>query len=232
MSITQLIDRTLTQKFGIIERVAPTYDSSYTIIYNANRIIKGGTTFYLATNSPNYDVVHPADELASKTYSVVDSYMVNPANLFDFNDNTYAYSNASVPAAGELTEVNCNFGSVYTGFLYFVYSNALSSYLAFRLYISSDGTTWTKIYDDNGSAYNAGTITVFQLVSSSLQYLSLRLGNRSTTTALSLGNNFELSSLEFYPANIRNALYFPNDTTDIVKVFSSNYSVLYEVVTI
>jgi len=244
MSITQLIDRilgaspsgiwsfanrTLTQKFASIERVAPSVNSSYVTVYRSKRVIKGGTTFVLATNSPNYDVVSSADDLASKNYTVVDTGIVNAANFFDHDDSTYAYSTSSIAATTEQTEVNINLGALYTGFIYLVYNNSISAYLYGRLYISSDGTTFTKVYDDGGAV--SGYYAVLLFISSSFQYISYRIYN-SYTSAITLNVNYKFLSLEFYPANLRNVLTFPNDTVDTVSVFSSNYYQLLEVLSI
>ena len=214
------------QKFGIIERVAPRYDSGYVVLYSLKRRIKKGTIFVLVTDSPNYDIVTPADDKLPATYTVVDTYLTNVSNIFDHDDNTYAYSTETINAGAEVTEINIDLGALYNGFIYVVFiSSATYGYL--RIYISSDNATFTKILDVNPTSK-----TTYLLYVTNTRYISVRYANTGTS-AITLSNTLmQLYSLEFYPANIRNVLSYLNDTTDLIRVFSSRFSQFLEVISI
>jgi hypothetical protein len=215
------------QKFGIIERVAPRYDANDVMIYDVVRVIKAGTTFILITDGSRYNIVSRFDDnifpsiIASET--VVDANFGPIANLRDNNDSTYATSSTTVSPASEQELARWDLGASRTGYIFLkVWSGGVFNT---RIYVSSDGTTWTLVY-------NVGLNGDAMIYVSNFRYLSLRVYNTDTSVGRTISGYWKIYELEFFPPNIRNILSYNTQVTKPIAVFSIGYSQLLEVITI
>jgi hypothetical protein len=219
--------RTLTQKVGIIERVAPRYDSTDAMIYNVTRVVNAGTTFILITDGSRYNVISRYDDnifpsiIASET--IVDANFSPIANVRDNNDSTYATSSTQVAVTTEQELAKWDLGALRDGYIFLnVYC---SGYFNTRIYTSADGTTWTKVYDKalNGMDF---------VYVSGIRYISLRVYNTDTTYARTINLYWKIYELEFFPPNIRKVLSYDTQVTKPIVVFSIGNSQFLEVLNI
>jgi hypothetical protein len=125
-----------------------TYTSFPRLLYNKISI-DYGKTWYFRFRGDGEIYVYRGDKDKAKTATVTDNVTLDsPTNDRDWNDSTLvSYSiNANTP---ETVLRTYDFGSVKTRFLHI-----RSGYYAYgtnRFYISSDGDTWTLIYDGRGT---------------------------------------------------------------------------------
>jgi hypothetical protein len=167
--------RTLTERFAIIERVPPRYDSSLTLVFRGKRVIKGGTRFIGVSNDVIVVGVEDNELIRSATETIL-LPSFDPANMKDSNDDTY--SSATVPGTGGLEYVQRDFVKYDVGsvrnmcILLIVQSTSTAMYCL--LDVSNDDRTYTNIL-----AFNGTTKTTYMLLTSA-RYIKLWGRNYAT----------------------------------------------------
>jgi len=219
--------RTLTVRFTVIERISPSYYSSLSLIYNVKRRIKAGTIFVLVTDGNQYNVVVDDDDLIPKARETIVDTGFSPGNMKDHDDSTASTSTTTSTPNSEIELVRYDLGSLYNGWFYVIFeprSTTAPGYQYDRIYVSSDGTTWTKVLDVSPSSK-----TTYLVYVTNVRYISLKVANTTTTSNYYMPNIY---SFEFYPENLRKVLEITSEVTRTLKVFGKGYVQLLEVISV
>lgn len=176
------------QKYVVIER-ARGYSSSWSNVYDESRYINA--TLYLFGSGRGAITLIPDDDVAaSKTWTVLktpDSGTA-PNCVTDRNDSTYC--SWSAPASAETDLLRVDLGSAMYGTLRLL-AYFYSSSMAWRVYVSNDGSTWSLV----GDLFSTSSGTNERLVYiNGYRYLKISVNNTSTS-AITVSAN----SVEFYP---------------------------------
>jgi len=124
-------------------------------------------------------VFYPDDDLlADITPAYVHSKLTNEPNIRDHDDSTYAYPELfTVPANSEVTLVRYDLGEIKDVYIR-GYFNVDSTNFCFRIYISSDGSTYTQLGSDIGPSVVGAEYLEH---ASSVRYIEIRVCNVTTS---------------------------------------------------
>lgn len=199
---------------SIIERSSPGYSVAYW--YRARRLLPSGMYLQLLYNGAYGGIVtEDQDAIKNATMTVLNSNFVNANLVKDYNDATYGYLNSvSVGPNTEVDVLMFDLGYIMGGLVLFVYMNT-NTVIRFRVYTSSDGTTWSLATDTNAT----GDVLNFGLWS--VRYMKVSVFNSGTSSYTLTSTNFRLYSFEYYPQPFGTKV-FGNDTVKMVTAFARN----------
>jgi hypothetical protein len=206
--------RRLTERFAIIERVPPRYDSSLTLVFRGKRVVRANTRFIGVSNDVLVVGVEDNELIRRATETILKSGF-NPAPMKDSDDNTYANTGALSARTGI---VRYDLGSVMNVVILLVVAGSGSTancYLA----VSNDNVTYTDLI-----SYSGTTKTTY-VVSATARYI--RLDGADPT-------NFAYAcwfyTLEAYKATSTPDVIITDTVVRTLTVISRGYSQLLEVV--
>jgi len=211
--------RTLTERFGIIER-ARGYASGFSKIYDETRFINA--VLYLLGNNRGAIVVIPDDDIA---YNKIFTILYTPSNgsapscFTDHNDTT-GCGWYNVPTS--LTDYfYVDMGSEWSGILRLLINFGYNG--GYAIYGSNDASTWTQIYS---STTSSGTYEWFFYVSGYRYY-------KFSAYISASGNNLVIYSFEAYPDYALSYSKALNNLVRRIAVFVYNtYYQLLEVISL
>jgi hypothetical protein len=129
-------------KYTIIERVAPRYDASLTVISRGWRVFKDKTKLILVSTGVNSTVATDVEELVTKATETLHDTEADPSKWKDFDDNTY--TEQALGALETRNIVTYDFGTSRGVVAYFKALGSSESIVA-RLQASFDCSTFTTI---------------------------------------------------------------------------------------
>jgi len=213
--------RTLTQRFGIIER-ARGYSSGFSRIYDEARFINA--VLYLLGSGRGAIAVIPDDDIAyNKTWTVITAPETGtaPDCVTDHNDSTYCSWTISASSLVDLLRVDL--GASMTGVLRILQYYSSSAFYT-KVNVSNDGSTWTEIYSESAS----GVIKEIFVYINGYRYIKFSFQN--TFTSALTGNIY---SIEFYPDTVLPISKAFNNIGKRIAVFVNNsYYQLLEVISL
>jgi hypothetical protein len=210
--------RTLTERFAIIERVAPRYDSAPALLLRSRRFITAGTRF-IGFSSDTLLLFDDDQDLVRKATETILASDFNPAGMKDSDDATR--SSISIPPSAIVNIVKYDLGAVADISIVFVVgSSSPANYC--RLLTSSDDVTYTEIVNHNGA------VTTFMRVVTA-RYILLRGANTSNTTAY-LCYFHTLEAYPWSPDSTRVDRTYTSTVLKTLTVIGRGYSYLWEVV--
>lgn len=209
--------RSLTKKFGIIERISPSFSSTLSRVYRAKRYLPSNITIKLFFSGNFASILTETDNLISTdNVTRLDSNFTGLSAVLDFDDSTYGYSaGTGIPTYSEVHELLVNLGSTRSGILVIMFLNGLSNFYT-RVYTSIDGSSWTRIIDN--SSTNPTTI-VMQILN--VRYLRVSVYNGTGNDYVLDSGKWRLYTLEFYDQVSKTELNGDNSLKNI-SVFVNN----------
>jgi len=206
--------RTLTERFAIIERVAPRYDSSLTLVSRGKRVVRANTRFIGVSNDVLVVGIEDNELIRRATETILKSGF-NPAPMKDSDDNTYANTGVLGARTGI---VRYDLGSVRNVVILLVVAGSgptANCYLA----VSNDNITYTDLI-----SYSGATKTTY-IVSATTRYIRLD-GADPTNIAYACW----FYTLEAYEATSTPNIIITDTVVRTLTVISRGYSQLLEVV--
>jgi hypothetical protein len=217
--------RAILERFVVLERVAPRFDSSLVLAYNVLRFLKAGTEFHMISSSPDAGVyIGDLSILPSATFSRLDDPDFDPTLALDGRDDTFARTTiASLAPGATIIVAQFDLGSVGRYLIHaHVFANppGWGTLLNAGVRISVDGATWTDF-----CVARPDWTTCFAITD--VRYLRLFITNVSGATRDPRVSAF--ATVEVYiPGNKR--VRATSNITRNVRAYTLGYSSLYEVI--
>jgi hypothetical protein len=214
--------RTLTERFTVIERVAPRFDSALTVIYNVKRFLQANTMLVLISSDARSTIGCELNDLMpSATLTRVDDTGFVDTRVKDYNDATFETTTLTdLPGYATRIIAYWDLGSVGTRLFYIVVSSTSVS-VSTLIDVSPDLTTWTNVCGaQNATSMCAG--------SGSFRYIRYRIHNPSAGGA-NPSNATRVHTIEIFNPDVKR-LRIPISNIYTLKVISAGYSNLLEVI--
>jgi len=211
--------RRLTERFAIIERVAPRYDASLTLLSRTYRFVRANTIFDgISSDVVVIGGIPELDLLPTFTETILYPGF-NPAPMKDYNDSTYTTGIATPSTPTDY--VMYDMGMLRDVVILAVIRGTNSGYTRCRVRVSPDNVTYTTVIDSAGIT----TSTTYIALATGVRYIRLSGFDASTSPS-----TCEWYTLEVYERVNRRIYRNDRDRVLPITFITRGYSHILEVI--